>query len=151
MTVSKYRLGSMGLGQTGSGRLPDQQIESCRVGWTMRTVEPGPAIDLSSISRAVASVAVGVVHTIERAVVGDAGGRIARDNAWAAVCADRARARRREEIRRMVAALTDAETTPPGSPATDAGPASPVRVEPAGRPGQPDPIGPALDEPRRAA
>jgi hypothetical protein len=91
----------------------------------MSSTESGSTIDLSSIPRAVASVAIGVVHTVERAVVGDARGRTARGNAWAAICADRDRAHQRAEVRRMVAALTatrtDAAATAPGARA-----ASPV-------------------------
>jgi hypothetical protein len=65
-------------------------------------------IDLITIPRAVLSVAVGVVHTVERAMVGDARVRTARTNAWEAICADRERAQQRDEIRRVVASLTAA-------------------------------------------
>jgi hypothetical protein len=79
----------------------------------MSTTEPGSTtIDLTTISRAVASVAVGVVHTVERAMVGDAHVRTARGNAWEAICADRERAHQREEIRRMIATLTAAPAKP---------------------------------------
>ncbi|MGW0432670.1 hypothetical protein ACWDV4_09010 [Micromonospora sp. NPDC003197] len=77
---------------------------------TMNTAEPEPTIDLAAISRAVTAVAIGVAHTIERAMAGDTAGRTARDNAWAAICADRDRAQQREEVRRMVAALTVPKT-----------------------------------------
>lgn len=76
----------------------------------MNTVEPGSTIDLAAISRAVTAVAIGVAHTIERAMAGETAGRTAQDNAWAAVCADRDRAHQREEVRRMVAALTVPKT-----------------------------------------
>ena len=72
----------------------------------MNAAGPGSTVDLTTISRTVAAVAVGVLHTLERALVGDARVRTARGNAWEAVCADRDRARRREEIHRTVAALT---------------------------------------------
>ena len=53
---------------------------------------PTQTIGLTTISRTVASLAVGVVDTLERAVAGDGRMRTARGNAWEAVCADRARA-----------------------------------------------------------
>ncbi|MFF3868532.1 hypothetical protein [Micromonospora sp. NPDC001898] len=71
----------------------------------MSNVEPNPTIRLTTISRTVASLAVGVVHTLERAVVGDGQIRTARGNAWEAVCADRARADQRAELDRLVAEL----------------------------------------------
>ncbi|MFG3699128.1 hypothetical protein ACGF5C_14595 [Micromonospora sp. NPDC047620] len=74
----------------------------------MSTVEPNQTIGLTTISRAVASLAVGVVHTVERAVVGEARMRTARGNAWEAVCADRARADQRAELGRLAAELTAA-------------------------------------------
>ncbi|MFC5922616.1 hypothetical protein [Micromonospora vulcania] len=74
----------------------------------MSIAEPTPSIGLTTISRTVASLAVGVVHTLERAVVGEGRMRTARGNAWAAVCADRARADRRDELNRVVAELTAA-------------------------------------------
>lgn len=66
--------------------------------------QPDPARDITAIPRAVITAAVGVVHTVERAV-GGGPIRTARDNAWEAVCADRALARQRDEIRRAAAAL----------------------------------------------
>ncbi|MEV6369127.1 hypothetical protein AB0L86_19795 [Micromonospora musae] len=72
----------------------------------MSTAGPNPNIGLTTISRTVASLAVGVVHTLERAVVGEARMRTARGNAWEAVCADRARADRRAELDRLVAELS---------------------------------------------
>lgn len=57
-----------------------------------------------------------MVHSVERAVVGDARVRTARGNAWAAICADRDRAYRRAEVRAMVAALTGPRTTPTDTP-----------------------------------
>ncbi|WP_434740973.1 hypothetical protein [Micromonospora sp. SH-82] len=63
---------------------------------------------LTTVSRTVASLAVGVVHTLERAVVGEGRVRTARGNAWAAVCADRARADQRAELDRLVADLVAA-------------------------------------------
>ena len=74
----------------------------------MSTAGPNPSIGLTTISRTVASLAVGVVHTVERAVVGEARMRTARGNAWEAVCAVRARADRRAELDRLVAELAAA-------------------------------------------
>ncbi|MEU9508120.1 hypothetical protein AB0D32_17795 [Micromonospora sp. NPDC048170] len=74
----------------------------------MSTVEPHQTIGLTTISRTVASLAVGVVHTLERAVVGEARMRTARGNAWEAVCADRARAEQRADLDRLVAELAAA-------------------------------------------
>ncbi|WP_433125911.1 hypothetical protein ACQPWW_24910 [Micromonospora sp. CA-240977] len=74
----------------------------------MSMSEPQHTIGLTTISRTVASLAVGVVHTVERAVVGEGRMRTARGNAWEAVCADRARADQRAELNRLVAELTAA-------------------------------------------
>ncbi|MET8527098.1 hypothetical protein [Micromonospora sp. NPDC005172] len=74
----------------------------------MNIAESNSSIGLTTISRTMASLAVGVVHTLERAVVGDGRMRTARGNAWEAVCADRARADRRAELDRLVAELTAA-------------------------------------------
>jgi hypothetical protein len=72
------------------------------------TAEPTSTIGLTTISRTVASLAVGVVHTLERAVIGEGRTRTARGNAWEAVCADRARADQRAELERLVAELAAA-------------------------------------------
>jgi hypothetical protein len=72
----------------------------------MSTNGPNPTLRLTTISRTVASLAVGVVDTLERAMVGDGRTRTARGNAWEAVCADRARAVRQEELRRLVSQLS---------------------------------------------
>jgi uncharacterized membrane protein len=58
-----------------------------------------------SIPRTLLSVAAGAVFSVERAVLGDRRVRTARGNAWEAVCADRARARARDEMRTLVAGL----------------------------------------------
>jgi|GEM_PF-1495547 len=67
-------------------------------------------VDLIAIPRAVVSLAAEVVHTMERAVIGDHRVRTAKGNAWEAICADRARAHQRDEIRRLVATLTAARS-----------------------------------------
>ncbi|MBQ1050318.1 hypothetical protein KBX50_17805 [Micromonospora sp. C51] len=74
----------------------------------MTTSAPHQTIGLTTISRTVASLAVGVVHTLERAVIGPDRIRTASGNAWEAVCADRARADQRAELDRLVAELTAA-------------------------------------------
>ncbi|MEV0723080.1 hypothetical protein AB0I37_09940 [Micromonospora purpureochromogenes] len=75
----------------------------------MSTTGPNSTtIGLTTLSRTVASLAVGVVHTLERAVVGEGRVRTARGNAWEAVCADRARAGQRAELDRLVAELAAA-------------------------------------------
>ncbi|MDG4796609.1 hypothetical protein [Micromonospora sp. WMMD1082] len=74
----------------------------------MSTSAPHQTIGLTTISRTVASLAVGVVHTLERAMVGPARMRTARGNAWEAICADRARADQRAELDRLVAELAAA-------------------------------------------
>lgn len=69
---------------------------------------PNQSLDFTTISRSVASLAVGVVHTLERTMAGDGRMRTARGNAWEAVCADRARAAQRRELERLVAELAAA-------------------------------------------
>jgi hypothetical protein len=64
--------------------------------------------DITRVPRVFLSAAVGVVHTVERAIGGGAQIRTARDNAWDAVCADRARAAERAELRRRIEALRPA-------------------------------------------
>ncbi|GAB3810935.1 hypothetical protein [Micromonospora zhanjiangensis] len=60
----------------------------------MRTGQPDISTGFGHLLR---SVAIGLAHTVERAI--DSGGATARGNAWAAVCADRDRARRQDELR----------------------------------------------------
>ncbi|MFC0528884.1 hypothetical protein [Phytohabitans kaempferiae] len=61
---------------------------------------------LVEIPRSVLSIAVGMIDTVERAVIGPARVRTARGNAWEAICADRARADRHDEVRRLVSQLS---------------------------------------------
>jgi len=58
-----------------------------------------------AVSRAVVAAAADLVAGVERRVVGDANVRTAQGNAWAAICADRARAQARAEMDALVAAL----------------------------------------------
>ncbi|MEU4622847.1 hypothetical protein AB0G04_23105 [Actinoplanes sp. NPDC023801] len=62
-----------------------------------------------AVSRALVSVAVEVATGVQRAVVGPDSVRTARDNAWDAIQADRARAAARAETARAVAAMLAAE------------------------------------------
>lgn len=74
----------------------------------MSTGHATSTIGLTTISRTVASLAVGVVHTLERAMVGEGRVRTAQGNAWEAVCADRARADQRAELHRLAAEIVAA-------------------------------------------
>lgn len=67
----------------------------------MTTAEVG----FVAVSRVVVSYAADLVAGVERRVVGDANVRTAQGNAWAAICADRARAQARADMDAMVAAL----------------------------------------------
>ena len=67
----------------------------------MTTAEVG----IVAVSRVVVSYAADLVAGVERRVVGDANVRTAQGNAWAAICADRARAQARADMDAMVAAL----------------------------------------------
>ncbi|MDI6104531.1 hypothetical protein QLQ12_38670 [Actinoplanes sp. NEAU-A12] len=58
-----------------------------------------------AVSRALVSVAAEVATGVQRAVVGPANVRTARENAWDAIQADRARALARAETARAVAAM----------------------------------------------
>jgi hypothetical protein len=88
----------------------------------MHIAERASSIDLITIPRAVLSIAVGVMHTVERAMVGSARVRTARGNAWEAICADRERAQQRDEIRRVVAGLTATRTGAAGRPVSPSAP-----------------------------
>ena len=100
----KYDPGIIWFGQTGRRHTPSPQPDD-HLEITMSTSEHAPAIGLTSIPRAVLSVAYGVVSSVERAMVGDGHVRTSQTNAWEALCADRDRARRRAELRRAVAVL----------------------------------------------
>lgn len=79
----------------------------------MRTVDPGSPIDLASVPRVLMSITLGVLRTVERTVTRDGRLPTARGNAWAAICADRERARQRDEIRRTAIALSRAAGSRP--------------------------------------
>lgn len=59
----------------------------------------------AAVSRTVVSAAFDLLSSVERSVVGARKVRTARGNAYAAVCADRARARERADVDALVAAL----------------------------------------------
>jgi hypothetical protein len=68
-------------------------------------LEPVLPTGIAAVSRAVVSAAADLVIGVQRAVVGPDNVRTARDNAWAAIQADRARHAARDELTREVAAL----------------------------------------------
>jgi hypothetical protein len=71
---------------------------------TAPTVAATPA-GFAAVSRAVVSVAADLVTGVQRAVVGPTNVRTARDNAWDAILADRARNQAREDLTREIAAI----------------------------------------------
>ncbi|GGN04392.1 hypothetical protein GCM10010112_51060 [Actinoplanes lobatus] len=62
-------------------------------------------MNFAAVSRVLVSVAAEVATGVQRAVVGSDNVRTARDNAWDAIQADRARAAARAETARAVAAM----------------------------------------------
>ena len=62
-------------------------------------------MNFAAVSRVLVSVAAEVATGVQRAVVGPGNVRTARDNAWDAIQADRARAAARAETARAVAAM----------------------------------------------
>ncbi|WP_246608014.1 hypothetical protein [Paractinoplanes toevensis] len=66
---------------------------------------------LAEVSRAVVSVAASLVTNVQRAVVGPTKVPTARDNAYFAMLADRARNQARDDLTREVAALLAATPT----------------------------------------
>lgn len=62
-------------------------------------------VGFAAVSRAVVSAAADLVTGVQRAVVGPTNVRTARDNAWDAILADRARNAARDELSREVAAM----------------------------------------------
>ncbi len=63
---------------------------------------------VAAAARVLVSAAADLVTNVQRAVVGPESVRTARDNAWDAMLADRARARARAELTREVAAIVAA-------------------------------------------
>jgi hypothetical protein len=62
-------------------------------------------VGFAAISRVVVAAAADLVADVERRVVGDANVRTAQGNAWAAMCADRARAEARAKVEAQVARI----------------------------------------------
>jgi hypothetical protein len=60
--------------------------------------------DLSAAPRAVVATAADLIYRVGCSMVGAEKVPTAKANAWAAVCADRERAREREEVARLIAA-----------------------------------------------
>jgi hypothetical protein len=71
------------------------------------TFSPEPA-GLAAVSRAVVAAAADLVTNVQRVVVGPEKVRTARDNAWDAMLADRARNQARADLTREVAELVAA-------------------------------------------
>jgi hypothetical protein len=71
-------------------------------------IEPAPPAGFAAVSRAVVAAAADLVIGVQRAVIGPEKVRTARDNAWDAMLADRARNEARAELTREVAALVAA-------------------------------------------
>jgi hypothetical protein len=70
-------------------------------------------VNFVAVSRAVVAAAADLVAEVERRVVGEENVRTAQGNAWAAICADRARAQARADMDAMVSALAaDAQRRP---------------------------------------
>ena len=67
-----------------------------------------PPAGFAEASRALVSAAADLVIGVQRAMIGPANVRTARDNAWAATVADRARNEAREALAREIAARTAA-------------------------------------------
>jgi len=66
---------------------------------------PTEQAGFAAVSRAVVSAAADLVTGVQRAVVGPTNIRTARDNAWDAILADRARNAARDELTREVTAM----------------------------------------------
>jgi hypothetical protein len=73
-------------------------------------------VGFAAVSRAVVSAAADLVADVERIVVGDENVRTAQGNAWAAMCADRARAQARADVEALVAALASRPGGPDSPP-----------------------------------
>ncbi len=76
---------------------------------------------LAAISRAVVAAAADLAASVERAMVGDDRVRTARGNAYEAICADKARARARDEMDALVRSLLAEGPRTPVRPANRAG------------------------------
>lgn len=91
----------------------------------MATDSPQP-MNFAAVSRVIVSVAAEVATGVQRAVVGPANVRTARENAWDAIQADRAREAARAETARAVAAMLAARPGPSRSLRAGKRPAKPL-------------------------
>ncbi len=87
----------------------------------MATAVGARSSGLAALSRAVVSAAAELAASVERAVVGDDRVRTARGNAYAAICADKARAQARDEMDALVRALLADSPRPVLQPARTSG------------------------------
>jgi hypothetical protein len=88
---------------TGTMSVGYRKAELLR-GRVMETTQTSQNIDFSAAPRAVVGTAADLIFRLGCTVLGPANVPTAKDNAWAAVCADRERAREREEVSRLVSA-----------------------------------------------
>lgn len=63
------------------------------------------SIDLSAAPRTLVSTAAGLIYRVGCSVLGPDKLPTAQSNAWAAVCADRERARERAEVERLLSGI----------------------------------------------
>ncbi|GIF05800.1 hypothetical protein [Actinoplanes siamensis] len=71
----------------------------------MATDQTPQAAGFAEVSRTLVAIAAEVLTGVQRAVVGPGNVRTARDNAWSAIEADRARAQARADTSRAVAEI----------------------------------------------
>ncbi len=105
---------------------------------------------LAAISRAVVAAAAELAASVERAVVGDQRVRTARGNAYEAICADRARARARDEMDALVRGLLAEGSPAAARPATPPVPALQAQVPSLPRRRPESPARPRSERSRRA-
>jgi len=78
-------------------------------------ITPTAPAGFAEVSRAVVSAAAELVTAAQRAVIGHANVRTARDNAWDAMLADQARNQAKADLTREVAAMLAARRTSAGA------------------------------------
>ncbi len=71
----------------------------------METTHTSQTIDFSAAPRAVVGTAADLLFRLGCTVLGPANVPTAKDNAWAAVCADRERARERDEVSQLLGGI----------------------------------------------
>ncbi|MFI5492100.1 hypothetical protein [Actinoplanes sp. NPDC051859] len=100
VTTWKHDSDSMELGQTGPRRTARGPAKS-----TVEVTMTSDESSFAAVSRTVVGYAVELIAGVERTFVGAENVRTAQGNAWAAMCADRARAQARADMDALVAAL----------------------------------------------